>query len=46
VLKSSETDRKSDARTVQRAFVTNTKVLIFSEHHFNVLLFGSSSIFN
>ncbi|PUZ52854.1 hypothetical protein GQ55_5G006800 [Panicum hallii var. hallii] len=25
VLKSSETDRKSDARTVQRAFVTNTK---------------------
>jgi hypothetical protein len=29
-LKSSETDRKSDALAVQRAFITNTKVLMIS----------------
>jgi hypothetical protein len=39
VLKSSETDRKSDALTVQRAFVTSTKVLVFSEYHFYVMCY-------
>jgi hypothetical protein len=34
VLKSSESDRKSDALTVQRAFITSTKVLaMFLEYH-------------